>query len=104
LVGAIGIFRAAREADAFTLAHFTIVGTHKGVAMNFAPLVARMLGVVTGVAGGILRDMLAGEAPMVSRPQIYLYATAALAGGRQRSRSGTGSRRINPSPQSSARC
>ena len=67
-------------ADAFALALFTIVGTRKGVAMNFAPPVAVLLGVVTGVAGGILRDVLTGEVPMVFRPQIYLYATAALAG------------------------
>ena len=67
-------------ADAFALALFTIVGTRKGVAMEFAPPVAVMLGVITGVAGGILRDVLTGEVPMVFRPQIYLYATAALAG------------------------
>jgi len=67
-------------ADAFALALFTIVGTRKGVAMNFAPPVAVLLGVVTGVAGGILRDVLTGEVPLVFRPQIYLYATAALAG------------------------
>jgi uncharacterized membrane protein YeiH len=68
-------------ADACALALFTIVGTRKGVAMNFAPSVAVLLGVITGVAGGILRDVLTGEVPMVFRPQIYLYATAALAGG-----------------------
>jgi len=67
-------------ADAFALALFTIVGTRKGVALHFAPPVAVLLGVVTGVAGGILRDVLTGEVPMVFRPQIYLYATAALAG------------------------
>lgn len=67
-------------ADAFALALFTIVGTRKGVALNFAPPVAVMLGVITGVVGGILRDVLTGEVPMVFRPQIYLYATAALAG------------------------
>lgn len=39
-----------------------------------------LLGVVTGVAGGILRDVLTGEVPLVFQPQIYLYATAALAG------------------------
>lgn len=67
-------------ADAFALALFTIVGTRKGVAMEFAAPVAVMLGVITGVAGGILRDVLTGDVPMVFRPQIYLYATAALAG------------------------
>jgi uncharacterized membrane protein YeiH len=67
-------------ADAFALALFTIVGTRKGMALDFAPPVAVLLGVVTGVAGGILRDVLTGEVPLVFRPQIYLYATAALAG------------------------
>ncbi len=67
-------------ADAFALALFTIVGTRKGVALEFAAPVAVMLGVITGVAGGILRDVLTGEVPMVFRQQIYLYATAALAG------------------------
>jgi uncharacterized membrane protein YeiH len=67
-------------ADAFALALFTIVGTRKGVALNFAPAVAVLLGVVTGVAGGILRDVLTGEVPLVFQPQIYLYATAALMG------------------------
>ncbi len=67
-------------ADAFALALFTIVGTRKGVALHFDAPVAVMLGVITGVAGGILRDVLTGEVPMVFRPQIYLYATAALAG------------------------
>ena len=39
-----------------------------------------MLGVITGVAGGILRDVLTGTIPLVFRPTIYLYATAALCG------------------------
>lgn len=68
-------------ADAFALALFTIVGTQKGVAMHFAPPVAVLLGVVTGVAGGMFRDVLRGEVPLVFQPQIYLYATAAMAGG-----------------------
>lgn len=67
-------------ADACALALFTIVGTRKGVALHFALPVAVLLGVVTGVAGGILRDVLTGEVPLVFQPQIYLYATAALAG------------------------
>jgi uncharacterized membrane protein YeiH len=67
-------------ADAFALALFTIVGTRKGVALQFAAPVAVLLGVVTGVAGGILRDILAGEVPLVFRPHIRLYATAAMAG------------------------
>ena len=67
-------------ADAFTLAAFTMIGTQKGFAKQFSAPVAVLLGVVTGVAGGMLRDVLTGEVPMVFRPEIRLYATAALAG------------------------
>jgi uncharacterized membrane protein YeiH len=67
-------------ADACALALFTIVGTRKGVTLEFAAPVAVLLGVITGVAGGILRDVLTGEVPLVFQQQIYLYATAALAG------------------------
>ena len=67
-------------ADAIALALFTMVGVRKGMHMNFHPGSAVLLGVVTGVAGGILRDVLIGEVPMVFRSVIRLYATAALAG------------------------
>lgn len=67
-------------ADACALALFTLIGTRKGVALDFAPSVAVLLGVVTGVAGGILRDVLTGHVPLVFQPEIHLYATAALAG------------------------
>ncbi|HPC61223.1 MAG TPA: TRIC cation channel family protein, partial [Verrucomicrobiota bacterium] len=36
--------------------------------------------VITGVAGGIARDLLIGEIPLVFRREIYLYATAAFVG------------------------
>src|SRR6185436_13843801 len=67
-------------ADAFALALFTMIGTRKGVALEFSASVAVLLGVVTGVAGGILRDVLTGDVPLVFQPQIHLYATAALCG------------------------
>ena len=72
--------QALQVADAFALALFTMVGVRKGLHMNFHPGSAVLLGVVTGVAGGILRDVLIGEVPMVFRSVIRLYATAALAG------------------------
>lgn len=68
-------------ADALTLAFFVMLGTGKGLALEFAPAVAVLLGVVTGVAGGIVRDVLLGEVPAVFRREIRLYATAAMAGG-----------------------
>ena len=67
-------------ADAFALALFTMIGARKGIVLDFAPSVAVLLGVVTGVAGGILRDVLLGEVPLVFQPEIRLYATAAMAG------------------------
>ena len=67
-------------ADAFALALFTMIGTRKGLAFPVAPAIAVMLGVTTGVAGGILRDLLIGEIPLVFRQGIYLYATAAFGG------------------------
>ena len=67
-------------ADAFVLALFTILGTRKGVAFHTAAPIAVAMGVITGVAGGILRDLLIGEIPLVFRPHIYLYATAAFFG------------------------
>jgi uncharacterized membrane protein YeiH len=67
-------------ADAFALSAFSMIGTQKGIVMQFSAPVALLLGVVTGVAGGILRDVLIGEVPLVFRPEIRLYATAALAG------------------------
>ncbi len=72
--------RALAVADAFGLALFGIVGTEKALLFNSPPLVAILLGVVTGVAGGILRDVLRQELPHVFRTEVELYATA-VAGG-----------------------
>lgn len=68
-------------ADALGLAFFTIVGTRKGIDLRFAVPVSVMLGVITGVAGGIIRDVLLQRLPLVFQPGIYLYATAAFMGG-----------------------
>ena len=67
-------------ADAFALALFTMIGVRKGITLHFTPSVAILLGIITGVAGGILRDVLLGEVPLVFRREINLYATAALGG------------------------
>jgi uncharacterized membrane protein YeiH len=67
-------------ADAFGLALFTIAGTEKALAFQSPGVIAVMLGVITGVAGGILRDVLRREVPLVFQPDIYLYATAAFGG------------------------
>lgn len=66
--------------DAFSLAFVVTLGTHKTFGLHHAGTVCVVFGVVTGVAGGIMRDVLLGEVPLVFRPNIYLYATAALIG------------------------
>lgn len=69
------------RADALALCAFAVAGTHKGLALGFAPVVSIALGVITGVAGGIIRDTLTGSVPLVFRKDSYFYATAAFAGG-----------------------
>ena len=67
-------------ADAFALAFFTVLGAGKALSAGAGNVNAAVLGVITGVAGGIVRDVLVGEIPLVFRQEIYLYATAAFAG------------------------
>jgi uncharacterized membrane protein YeiH len=67
-------------ADAFSLALFTILGTQKALKFDVPASVAVAMGVTTGVAGGILRDLLMGQIPLVFQREIYLYATAAFCG------------------------
>jgi len=68
-------------ADAFALAFFTIIGLQKALTLGAGHAIALTMGVITGVAGGIFRDVLLGEIPLVFQPHIHIYATAALAGG-----------------------
>lgn len=72
--------RALIIADAFALAFFTIIGARKGITFGITEPGSVLLGVMTGVAGGILRDVLTRELPLVFRPEIHLYATAAIVG------------------------
>jgi len=67
-------------ADAFGLALFGIAGTEKALAYGTPGIVAVLLGIVTGVAGGILRDVLRSEIPWVFKAEVNFYATAVFAG------------------------
>lgn len=64
--------------DAAGLALFAVVGTQKALGYNINPVMAALLGMLTGIGGGILRDVLLAEIPTVLRAE--LYAVAALAG------------------------
>ncbi|MHC4583528.1 MAG: trimeric intracellular cation channel family protein [Planctomycetota bacterium] len=65
-------------ADAFGLAVFTVLGTQKALGMGISPGIAVVMGIMTGVVGGIIRDILSGEIPLILRREIY--ATASLCG------------------------
>lgn len=64
--------------DALGLALFTVLGTQIALAMEMDGFVASLMGVITGVFGGVLRDVLCNEVPLVFGGE--LYATAAWAG------------------------
>ena len=68
-----------RVADAFAMAFFTLLGTAKAYWIGCDPAICIAMGVCTGVAGGILRDVLTGNVPYVFRPG-EIYATASFAG------------------------
>jgi uncharacterized membrane protein YeiH len=67
-----------RLLDAVGLAFFCVAGAQKALSFGLSPLMAALLGMLTGVGGGIVRDMLLAEVPAVLRSD--LYAVAALAG------------------------
>jgi uncharacterized membrane protein YeiH len=64
--------------DAAGLAFFAVSGTHKALLHGLHPAMAALLGMLTGIGGGMLRDVLVSEIPVVLRSD--LYALAALAG------------------------
>jgi len=66
-------------ADAAGLALFCVVGAEKALSVSGSMLVATMMGVVTGVAGGIIRDVIVNEIPFVMK-KGEIYATAAFFG------------------------
>jgi uncharacterized membrane protein YeiH len=71
--------RALLVADALGLALFTISGARIAEQFGHPGIVVVLLGTLTGVAGGVIRDMLTAEIPLVLR-RGHIYATAAIAG------------------------
>jgi uncharacterized membrane protein YeiH len=64
--------------DAAGLAFFCVSGAQKALSFGLSPVMAALLGMVTGVGGGMVRDVLLAEIPTILRSE--LYAVAALAG------------------------
>jgi uncharacterized membrane protein YeiH len=64
--------------DAAGLALFAIAGTEKALSYGIHPFIAVLLGTITGVGGGTIRDVLLAQVPVVLRADVY--ATAAMVG------------------------
>ena len=70
--------RTVNVFDAFGLGLFCVTGALKAVSYGLGPVPAMLMGMVTGIGGGMARDVLAQRLPIVFRGEIY--ATPALAG------------------------
>lgn len=68
-----------RLLDAAGLAFFAAAGAQKALAFGLDPLMAALLGMLTGIGGGMARDVLLAQVPDVLKP-TEIYALAALAG------------------------
>ena len=64
--------------DTIGIALYTIVGVEKGIAAGFDPVICVALGTMTACFGGVLRDILCNEIPIIFRKEIY--ATACILG------------------------
>ena len=65
--------------DAAGLALFAVTGASKALAHGLNPLMAIVLGMVTGIGGGMVRDVLLAEIPTVLRAELYAVAALAAA-------------------------
>src|ERR1700753_4089089 len=71
--------RSLQYADALGLAFFSIAGVQIAEAGGLTPLIAAIMGAITGCAGGLIRDVLVAQVPLVFR-RSELYVTAVAAG------------------------
>ncbi|WP_404341504.1 trimeric intracellular cation channel family protein [Pseudoalteromonas mariniglutinosa] len=72
-------FYTLQIADAFGLAFFAVMGTQKAMLVGMPNTTAVIMGVITACFGGLIRDVLAGNIPMLLKGE--LYAIACIAGG-----------------------
>ncbi len=65
--------------DSIGIGLFTILGVQKTLGLGLSPVVAIMMGTISAVFGGVLRDTLVNEIPLIFRREVY--ATVCVAGG-----------------------
>jgi uncharacterized membrane protein YeiH len=71
--------RAVAAVDALGLGTYAVVGVQKALAAGLSPLAAILVGVVNAVGGGLIRDVLVRDEPLLLKPGQY-YTLAALLG------------------------
>lgn len=64
--------------DTLGIALFTIVGTEKAINLGLNPIISAIMGMFSAVMGGVIRDVLTNEIPIIFKKEVY--ATACLAG------------------------
>lgn len=65
--------------DSIGIGLFTILGLQKTLDMGLSPIIAVMMGTISAVFGGVLRDTLVNEIPLIFRKEVY--ATVCIGGG-----------------------
>ena len=87
IVAVISFYRLERisnllltTADAIGLGIFSILGANYTLQLQLSPIVAILMGVVTGIFGGVLRDVMSNRVPSVFRQSTELYAACSFAG------------------------
>ena len=65
--------------DTIGISVFTLLGLQKGLSLNLHPIIALIMGMISAVFGGVLRDVLTNKIPLIFEKEIY--ASACLSGG-----------------------
>ncbi|POZ61140.1 trimeric intracellular cation channel family protein [Chromobacterium alticapitis] len=65
--------------DALGLVAFTVIGCDVALGMGYHPVIVAMAGMITGIAGGILRDVLCNRVPVVFRRELYASVSLLVA-------------------------
>lgn len=67
--------------DSLGIGLYTVLGLEKTLAIGLDPAVAVVMGAVSATFGGVLRDLLCNEIPLIFQPKTELYVTVCLLGG-----------------------
>ena len=63
-------------ADGIGLAAYSVLGAAKAMSYGLPPVSAAIMGIITGIVGGIIRDVIAGRPSILMRPELYVTAAA----------------------------